>query len=305
LAFLGAIATPFVSAGCSGSRACVVWSAEKGPCPSRDQAFQMMGNGCSDIRSITSDGEFEEDVCCYDVRKSGELVPCASPGFPAPPPDVVSVTTGPTFACGGLFEGACDVCMQSSCCSEVGSCFGTPGCIECLLGEGQCFDEAGGQTADFVDFCGRTNCPKECFSGKTDPTPACGPPATEGDLSCSTIAPDQMVFCDAITGEGCTPEEVCDIAPTGTACQFRPFWSGSCGLCGATGWCAPGTTCVSGICTPFCCEDSQCLVGYCDKVLLTGELGPIGVCLAGEGGGGAGGQGGAGGAGGQGGTGGL
>jgi hypothetical protein len=138
------------------------------------------------------------------------------------------------------------------------------------------------------------------------PKPACSALKPGGDLSCSKADPELELFCDPFTGEGCIEGEVCDIsAGSGTACQTRKFYSSNCGLCGATGWCGPGTTCVSGVCAPFCCEDSQCSEGYCDKVILTGEPWPFGVCMAGEGGGGgagAGGQGGAG-AGGQGGAG--
>jgi hypothetical protein len=267
----------------------------------------MMGNGCNDIRSITSDGEFDEDVCCYDVRKSNELVPCASTAGPPPPtPGPISgVTTGPAISCFGVFSGACDDCMQNLCCSEVASCVETPSCLPCLDAKENCTDQAGGQTADFVDLCARSLCPAECFDGMPGPKPACAPINAGGDLSCSTVAPEQNIFCDALSGDGCIFDEVCDVTPTGTACQAREFWSGNCGTCGATGWCGPGTTCVSGVCTPFCCEDSQCVDGYCDKTILTGMPGPIGACLAGEGGaggaGGAGGQGGAGGSGGGGG----
>lgn len=259
-----------------------------------------MGNGCSDIRSITSDGEFDEDVCCYDVRKSNEDVPCAGIPQPVPPPPGSGVVTGPVMSCSGVFAGACDECMQKSCCSEVLSCFGAESCLSCLDDKSQCGDEASGQTADFVDLCARKACPNECFDGLLGPEPACQPINPGGDLSCSQINADEFIFCDPLSGEGCGPDEVCDLAEMGTiSCQPRQFWSGNCGSCGATGWCGPGTTCVSGVCTGMCCDDSQCVKGYCDKTILTGKPGPIGVCMAGQGGGGAGGAGGMGGAGGN------
>ncbi|NUQ76605.1 MAG: hypothetical protein HUU21_23950 [Polyangiaceae bacterium] len=295
LSCFGAVASPFVAGGCSGSRACILWSADKGACPSRDVAFTMMGNGCNDIRSITSDGEFDEDVCCYDVRKSDDPAPCAPIFDPGPPPP--GIPPPPPDSCAGIFTGACDDCMQKSCCLEGASCIQTPSCLSCLEDPSQCFDQANGQTADFVDLCMRKSCSNECLDGMLGPEPACAPLKAGGTLSCFDINPDEEIFCHPLSGEGCGPDEVCDLTPAGMiTCQARPFWSGNCGICGATGWCGPGTTCVSGVCTSMCCEDKQCENGYCDKTLLTGKPHPIGVCMAGMGG--AGGAGGAGGMGG-------
>ncbi|WP_438037113.1 hypothetical protein [Sorangium sp. So ce204] len=56
------------AAGC-GKRACFHWTALEGACPSSDEARVFFENpGCvSSIDSIDSEGDFDGELCCYDV----------------------------------------------------------------------------------------------------------------------------------------------------------------------------------------------------------------------------------------------
>ena len=74
---LGAV-TATVAAGCN-DRACVQWSTEEGACPSQQEALSFMpirdcvaiSQGLLDdeniVKSVDSEGTFDEDSCCYDV----------------------------------------------------------------------------------------------------------------------------------------------------------------------------------------------------------------------------------------------
>jgi len=76
-AALGALASALLG-GCA-DRACVQWSEQEGACPSQREALSFMPildcvaafNGQPDdgdsVLSVDSEGDFEGDVCCYDV----------------------------------------------------------------------------------------------------------------------------------------------------------------------------------------------------------------------------------------------
>jgi hypothetical protein len=74
------------SAGC-GKRACFHWTELEGACPSSDEARVFFENpGClSAVESIDSEGDFDGELCCYDVTTvdTGDEV-CTSAPNPAP-----------------------------------------------------------------------------------------------------------------------------------------------------------------------------------------------------------------------------
>ncbi|XXX71656.1 hypothetical protein WMF30_28825 [Sorangium sp. So ce134] len=65
---LVALALLLLSAAC-GKRACFHWTELEGACPSSEDAYVFFENpGClSSIESIDSEGEFDGELCCYDV----------------------------------------------------------------------------------------------------------------------------------------------------------------------------------------------------------------------------------------------
>ena len=74
------------SAGC-GKRACFHWTELEGACPSSDEARLFFENpGClSAVESIDSEGDFDGELCCYDVTTvdTGDEA-CTSAPNPAP-----------------------------------------------------------------------------------------------------------------------------------------------------------------------------------------------------------------------------
>ncbi|AUX33450.1 MULTISPECIES: hypothetical protein [Sorangium] len=65
---LAAPALLLLAGGC-GKRACFHWTELEGACPSSDDAYVFFQNpGClSSIESIDSEGDFDGELCCYDV----------------------------------------------------------------------------------------------------------------------------------------------------------------------------------------------------------------------------------------------
>lgn len=64
-------ATLVSSAGCSEG-ACFQWTATEGVCPAQADAltfFEEPTCHFSDIKTVDSDGEFEDNACCYAVTK--------------------------------------------------------------------------------------------------------------------------------------------------------------------------------------------------------------------------------------------
>lgn len=62
-----------LAAGCDKT-ACFQWTEQEGACPTQSAAlpyFQEPSCHYSEIKSVDSDGEFDEDACCYDVTYWG------------------------------------------------------------------------------------------------------------------------------------------------------------------------------------------------------------------------------------------
>ena len=70
-AALFVLASSLLCAGCSEG-ACFEWTEQEGACPAQADAlpfFQDAQCGFSDIKSVDSDGDFDDGACCYDVTK--------------------------------------------------------------------------------------------------------------------------------------------------------------------------------------------------------------------------------------------
>ncbi len=142
----------FLMTGCT-DRACLDWPAERGECPSRDDAFKRFGGqSCvGPIKDVLSEAERDgETVCCYEVEKrKGNDRSCASgastsAGTPIP--------TTPCTGCAKFLSGesselcpesvdlfnAFVACVCSGPCTapcDDGSCatsFDTPECQSCV-----------------------------------------------------------------------------------------------------------------------------------------------------------------------------
>src|SRR5829696_6419168 len=77
-----------IAQGCLSDVACVEWDESLGPCPSREEALARMTVPCGRVQRVESEGEFDEDACCYDVRQRDddrEIVCASGPGGPSGP----------------------------------------------------------------------------------------------------------------------------------------------------------------------------------------------------------------------------
>jgi hypothetical protein len=80
------LALPLSAAGCDdGTKACFHWTEQEGACPTRREALVFFRNpGCeSSVRNVDSDGEFDGELCCYEVTAldAGDEV-CGKPSAP-------------------------------------------------------------------------------------------------------------------------------------------------------------------------------------------------------------------------------
>ena len=71
-----ALLLPLASSGCT-KVACFEWTEAEGVCPAQDEALiffadPFCGAGASEIQTIESDGEFDDNACCYEVTKRGD-----------------------------------------------------------------------------------------------------------------------------------------------------------------------------------------------------------------------------------------
>ena len=94
-------------------------------------------------------------------------------------------------------------------------------------------------------------------------------------------------FCDPRNGSGCDTGagETCDVATKDDSvrvmCLPGPNTQGEGQACdvGAGPFCAHGLRCTSGVCRPFCCDDSDCPAGQtCNPM---SDAGALGSCIEG------------------------
>ncbi|WP_434048706.1 MULTISPECIES: hypothetical protein [Sorangium] len=86
-----------LASGC-GKRACFHWTELEGACPSSEEALVFFENpGClSEIDSIDGEGDFDGELCCYDVTTvdTGDEE-CMPAQAPVPGGGGVGGVTGP------------------------------------------------------------------------------------------------------------------------------------------------------------------------------------------------------------------
>lgn len=166
---------------------------------------------------------------------------------------------------GVLNPGACDTCMEASCCAEIATCKADANCIPCLAGQVMDPNVCGmGATKMAID--GFTNCQNA----------KCAKPCTPAE-------------CNPVTGEGCDIAKgaTCDIdGQTGKfVCFPAPNDVMLCGDCDNTNgpFCQVGGHCIARPdmmtfeCAEYCCDDGDCGSGKCDKTLL--KRNDVGVCV--------------------------
>jgi len=172
-----------------------------------------------------------------------------------------------------IFQGTCDVCLQTSCCAEMAECLNDgdcPGyCLNnvlpspdlCTVVDGALKDKFSAVTQCIKSKCG-TDCP---------PPDTCNPVTHEG---CSTVGSSCDLaypgYFQCYQPQG-TPANLCE------PCDFHdlPF-------------CNSGLRChpVSKTCARYCCSDADCGTGRCEtnQMLAFGaEIGRpgnnVGICV--------------------------
>lgn len=135
--------------GCTEDRACIQLGGRFASCPSRAEAEATFLCGGTDVFSVNSEPELEDNLCCYDVEKSTSISSniCTGTGTGTATGTgrgcdgcSIAVTTGdPTNICNesiGLYDGLAQCLCLDSCadlCSD-NSCAGVPAdaaCTDC------------------------------------------------------------------------------------------------------------------------------------------------------------------------------
>lgn len=71
--FTSAVSLSLFATGCSKT-ACFEWSKLEGACPAQNDALEFFEEpSChySEIKSVDSEGTFDDDACCYEVTEWG------------------------------------------------------------------------------------------------------------------------------------------------------------------------------------------------------------------------------------------
>lgn len=131
VALASLISLAFGGVGCADV-ACFEWTTGEGACPSEEDALVFFEDptcpGSGEIKSVESDGVFEDDACCYAVTKRDNSYPVGC--FGGVPPGTSVTSGGPsgvTSTSGGGFGGA----GGSSVTSGVGGAGGASPCVRC------------------------------------------------------------------------------------------------------------------------------------------------------------------------------
>jgi hypothetical protein len=200
-----------------------------------------------------------------------------------------TTTTGAGGDCVGVFPaGACATCGEASCCAQGKACDITQGCIGCVYSSDLSCTADNKAVVDALLACLHTSCEAACYP----------PPPAPIDVTCIVPAPSPslgacvtlggVVECNPITNEGCDSAkgEACDFKGAGYHCYGGPNDAALCGACGPIsggGHCKGGSTCLpspDGKCGKFCCADSDCGAGKCEK--KDGLPSNVGYCVGGN-----------------------
>ena len=118
--------------------------------------------------------------------------------------------------------------------------------------------------------------------GHDDALSDAGPDQPSG----SPCSEDSPWPCDPITSQGCAgTDSACDYGVSNGVTGFFCFTDGTepaGSACGqdAGPWCASGSTCMGGLCTPYCCSQDDCDPGtLCEAVDWEYLDAGIGLCL--------------------------
>jgi hypothetical protein len=125
--------------------------------------------------------------------------------------------------------------------------------------------------------------------GATGPTidPLCAPADAAATNGSCIKRDDAGVDCNPITNDGCNfadAGEACDFAQNGFKCyNAPPNTAALCASCDVQNGpaCLPTETCVptptGDKCARYCCDDTDCTPGKCDKTTFQSD--PIGFCV--------------------------
>jgi hypothetical protein len=151
---------------------------------------------------------------------------------------------------------ACSACADDKCCDLVTACANDADCPTCYSGNPD------------AAFC-KTNAPFTALA-------ACEESSCKTDC---TVASD----CNPVTSKECTTSgDGCDVVGGAYTC-LSGATEAECAACDANAgpWCGPGLTCLAdntgaGKCARFCCADTDCGTGKCDKTIAPGG---VGLCV--------------------------
>jgi hypothetical protein len=172
LVFALALGLPFAGSGC-GKQACFFWTEAEGTCPTRDEAIDFFGDTSCDspIESIDSEGEFDGELCCYDVteRDTGEILCDGSVGAGGFGTGGVAVSTGAGGSCQTCSSFATSAFMGAS---PAGLCPSSQGIFTTLS---TCLCSGACQPVCSTDLvCMGQSSSTVCFDCATDSAVGCG-----------------------------------------------------------------------------------------------------------------------------------
>lgn len=173
-----------------------------------------------------------------------------------------------------IFPGDCDVCLQTSCCTEMAACIAQDTCLDYCMGNvmpppDQCTTLAGALKDKFgaANQCLTSKCADKCILSDT---------------------------CNPVTHNGCTTQgSSCDLGYPGRFACYQPQGTPAkiCEKCDIheLPFCDSGLRChpVTNTCARYCCNDSDCGTGRCelDQMLAFGAKIPnpgnkVGICVS-------------------------
>jgi len=200
--------------------------------------------------------------------------------------------TGGAPGCSQFFAttGMCGQCTEQKCCPELTACKGSQDCLDCVTGvkdvkaDPACTAAATKALLGAIDTCDTMKCTNECLNPDMD-TAVC----TAKETQTGACATDTTKFpCNPITNAGCAAGEQCDYAIGASSddkFQCFPLDDAPTALCEdcSVHYCGVGLTCI-GTCGRYCCDDSDCGTGVCNKTTAEVDkpgLGAVGICVAG------------------------
>jgi hypothetical protein len=148
-------------------------------------------------------------------------------------------------------------------------------------------DGSGGASTTATSGTHSTSSSHLTSTGTGSLSAACdAPPIAPSQGACVTLGGD--VECNPVTGEPCS--QVCDYYGHGLyQCYTVTSMTPVCGDCTSEP-CAVGHTCPAdsdwpgtwpggNLCVRYCCDDSDCGTGFCNKAGIATAQAPVGVCV--------------------------